>query len=159
MKQINKIPGFEMFCDAYYVTREGDVLGFQGKMKPGHSGRGRSYKIVTLRTKNGERKHFRVHRLVALAFIPNPEGKPQVNHLDEDPTNNHIDNLEWATNQENTEYSQAYAIIGTCTKTGKTIRFKSMMEADRHGFKQGNISACIRGKRKSHKGYTWTRDE
>lgn len=158
MKQVNTIPGFEDVQDYYYVSREGNVFGFKGKMRPGNSGRECNYKTARLRTKDGEYKNARVHRLVALAFIPNPEGKPQVNHLDEDPSNNHVDNLEWATNRENAEYSRAHAIVGVCIKTQKTIRFHSMSEASRYGFKQGAISRCISGELKSHGGYTWVRD-
>lgn len=51
--------------------------------------------------KNGERKHFRVHRLVAIHFIPNPENLEFVNHIDHDKTNNSIENLEWCTALEN----------------------------------------------------------
>ena len=58
------------------------------------------YKKVEL-VKDGKRKGFKVHRLVAQAFIPNPDEKPQVNHIDGDKTNNYVDNLEWVTASEN----------------------------------------------------------
>lgn len=54
--------------------------------------------------KNGKKYAFLVHRLVAMAYIPNPNGKPQVNHIDECKTNNCVENLEWATAKENTNY-------------------------------------------------------
>jgi len=50
-------------------------------------------------------KNFRAHRLVAQAFIPNPENKPCVNHIDNDPKNNTVSNLEWVTHRENTQHS------------------------------------------------------
>ena len=59
------------------------------------------YKKVEL-VKNGQRKSIRVHRLVAQAFIPNPENKLEVNHIDGNKTNNHVENLEWVTSSENT---------------------------------------------------------
>lgn len=58
-------------------------------------------------SKNGKVKHFLVHRLVCFAFIPNPQNYPIINHKDENPSNNHVDNLEWCNHSYNMNY-------GTC---------------------------------------------
>ena len=61
---------------------------------------------------NGKgKKHFKGHRLVATAFIPNPGGKPQVNHIDGNPGNNSVTNLEWVTNQENADKAKILRMI------------------------------------------------
>jgi hypothetical protein len=63
------------------------------------------YPVVTLCNKT--QKMFSVHRLVAIAFIPNPENKPSVNHIDGDKANNSVNNLEWVTASENTKHAYA----------------------------------------------------
>ena len=68
-------------------------------LKPSNTSTG--YKKVEL-CKDGKRKGFKVHRLVAIAFIPNPDNKPEVNHIDGNKINNNIDNLEWVTSSEKT---------------------------------------------------------
>lgn len=159
--RIKLLKGFEDVHDYYWVSSEGEVYGFKGELKPQNVGVRRNYKRVMLRTKDGKYKQVYVHRLVALAFIPNPENKPQVNHIDVDPSNNHVSNLEWVTNQENMDHNLAHAIIGTCVKTGEIIRFKSIAEAGRSGFCRSVISRCIRKEKryKTHKGHRWEREQ
>lgn len=97
------IAGYESL---YQVSELGDVFSFKtGRiLKPRLTGKYRNYHTVVLYT-NGMNKNFTVHRLVASAFIPNIENKPQVNHIDGNPTNNNVSNLEWATNSENQKHA------------------------------------------------------
>lgn len=67
-------------------------------------GKVKYYLVGLVKDQGAKSKHFFVHRLVALAFIPNPENKPYVNHIDNDPTNNIWTNLEWCTHQENMDH-------------------------------------------------------
>lgn len=77
--------------------------GKERLLKPAKRSNGSKYMHVVLCV-DGVRKHKSIHRLVAEAFIPNPENKPTVNHKDENPQNNRIDNLEWATIKEQNCY-------------------------------------------------------
>ena len=100
MKEIWKdVKGYEgMYC----VSNFGRVKSFKRKkamiLKPFYNMDG--YLNVELRDSKS-RKTISVHRLVAIAFVPNPLNKPQVNHIDEVKTNNNISNLEWVTQKEN----------------------------------------------------------
>lgn len=68
--------------------------------------------------KGGKAKCFKVHRLVAQAFIPNPENKLQVNHIDNNPLNNIVTNLEWVTNLENSHHSMNQGRLNRGSKNG-----------------------------------------
>lgn len=105
-----EIPGYE---GLYQVSNTGRVrsLNYNGtgktKVLKQTTNKDR-YKKVTL-FKKGKCKTWRVHRLVALAFIPNPNNYPIINHKDENPSNNYYKNLEWCTYSYNTNY-------GNCRK-------------------------------------------
>ena len=88
----------------YLISDQGRVYSCKRKkfLKPANNGRG--YFIVDL-SKNGIRKNLTIHRLVALAFIPNPENKRTINHIDGIKTNNHADNLEWCSQKENVHHA------------------------------------------------------
>jgi len=122
------------------------------------------YKIVTL-SKNGNKEFKRVHRLVAQAFIPNPDNLPCINHKDENPSNNRVENLEWCSYKYNNCYgdrlkkSAAKKSIKICqyTKTGEVINvWSSAMEIERQlGFSHENLAKCCKGKIKSAYGFVW----
>jgi hypothetical protein len=119
------------------------------------------YLEVVLYAKNGKRKKEKVHRLVALAFLDNPENKPQVNHKDENPANNYLDNLEWVTAKENINYGTrtARAAKGNskpvyCVELDKV--FPSGAKAKEElGINNSHITACCKGIRKTAGGYHW----
>lgn len=82
-------------------------VGRLRKLKPEETKKG--YLRVDLYDENGKRKHYKVHRLVAQAFIENPDGKPQVNHKDGNKHNNSVTNLEWVTDAENKDHRKELA--------------------------------------------------
>lgn len=87
----------------YFVTKDGEVFKGNKKLKcNNHEG----YRRVSITYEDGTSKRQYVHRLVAEAFIPNPENKPFVNHKDGNKSNNSLENLEWVTNQENVTHAK-----------------------------------------------------
>lgn len=86
----------------YKVSNLGNVKSVK-KNKNCYLSNSKCYKRVLL-SKNGDKKGYAVHRLVAQAFIPNPNNYPCVNHIDCDGSNNKVDNLEWVSYKENNNY-------------------------------------------------------
>ena len=114
---------------------------------------------------DGKRKMLRVHRLVCEAFHENPDNKSEVNHVNENKTDNRACNLEWSTRTENCNHGSrnervAKALskpIGQFSLDGKLIKvWQSACEARRQtGFDQGYVGAVARGKFKQAYGYIW----
>lgn len=123
----------------------------------------RGYYYVGL-SKNGIVKRYLVHRLVAQAFIDNPNNYKEVNHKDENKLNNSVDNLEWCNAKYNINF-------GTCierrskkkskpvlqyTLDGEFVReWSSARECGKNGFCHQHIGACCRGQLKHYKGFIW----
>ena len=134
--------------------------------------------------KNGEYKKCYVHRLVAETFLPNPEGKPCVNHKIEGKKGKTMNmvifnkdgtidkertTIEWATYKENNNYATRNERAGKANTNGKLSKkvlqltlngelireWPSVMEVGRNGFNQGNVCQCCNGKKPQYKGFRW----
>lgn len=159
METWKDVAGYE---GQYQVSNFGRVRSLKyGKvhlLKPGTNGCG--YFQVGFR-RDGNRKLFLVHRLVAEAFIPNPSNFPFINHKDENPANNAVNNLEWCTAKYNNNYGTCKAkrskAILQFNKSGNLVsEWPSASEAERQtGFARSSISNCCLGKLKSAYGYVW----
>lgn len=136
-------------CKGYYqVSDLGVIKSFHNGervLKQNGIGRNRKYKSVSLKTNNGW-KCRQVHRLVAMAFIPNPENKEQINHKDGDPSNNHIDNLEWCDAFENMQHAVKMGLMNNhFGETHANSKFTDVIVKDilkrlGHGEKQHEIA-------------------
>lgn len=175
------IEGYEKL---YQVSNFGNVRSLPRNTKKGrvlkHTRYKNGYLYLNL-CKDGKSKHYYIHRLVAQAFLPNPDNLPQVNHRDENPSNNRVDNLEWCTSKYNNNYgshnqkiSEAQRGISRGPYSEETKRKKSIpvaqltkkgelivifygaTEAERQtGIAHQSINACCIGKRKSAGGFVW----
>lgn len=149
----------------YSVSNDGHVrndrTGYVLKMHKMPNG----YMKVLLCDK-GDELYKTVHRLVAEAFIPNPDGKPQVNHIDGDKQNNRVSNLEWATNSENQLHS--WDVLGKTPAVGNPFNRKSVRcvetgdiyasakdAAKSMGVSRSVISDALRGRQHTSAGYHW----
>ena len=162
------ISGYE---GMYQVSNLGRVKSFkQGKeriLKPGSC---RGYLLVGL-SKNGKMKTYTVHRLIAQAFIPNPNNLPELNHIDEDKTNNKLENLEWCNRKYNNNYGTRIQRVAEKMTNGKTSKpvlqytkagefvreWKSTKDVQRNlGYDHSLISKCCNEKRNSAYNFVWT---
>ena len=147
------ISGFE---NLYTISNKGKVWSKISKsLRKTHIDK-YGYENITL-CKNGKLYNFKVHRLVAAAFIPNPENKPCINHKDENKLNNSVENLEWVTVKENNNYGSRLSKLEKpviCKTTGQ--KYKSAREAARKtGVSSANIVRCCNGKRKTAGKNCW----
>ena len=161
-----------------------DVVGYEGLYKV--SDRGNVYSVVRIDNinrkrggrilkpssltggylrvqlcKNGKVKTKLIHRLVTEAFIPNPEKLPEVNHKDENPSNNELSNLEWCdarhnnnhgTRNERIAHALSKEVRAVNIKNGEVIRFKSTVEAKHKGYDKSTVSLACRGLYKTDTG-------
>ena len=172
-KQINGFP-------EYYITDTGDVYSRNyhntGRIRKTYKNKIHEYLYACIR-KNTKTFSKRIHRLVAEAFIPNPENKPQVNHLSGDKTDNRVENLEWCTAKENIKHSftvlkrvankpwlnkkrsvhnRAKPVLQI--KNGKIIaKYGCILDASAiTNISRYGISNCCNNKQKIAGGYQWT---
>lgn len=164
-----------------------DITGYEGLYQVSSSGRIKSlnygkerilkpydlkgYKRIGL-FRNGKRKHILIHRLVAGTFIPNPDNLPQINHKDENTSNNRVENLEWCDAKYNNNYGTHCSKLSNImsgreptwltktvlqyTKDGIFVKeYKSTRECGRNGFDQSAVSACCLGKIQKYKNFIW----
>lgn len=151
------------------------IKGYEGLYEVSNFGRirrylqlntnNKGYKHITL-IKDNKKTDVSIHRLVAEAFLPNPDNLPCVNHKDENPSNNFVNNLEYCTYKYNSNYGTAqqqkshklskpvcqYSLDNELIKI-----WPSLTECkNKEGFNIGHIYECCRGIRKTHKGFKWS---
>ena len=153
------VVGFE---GQYQVSNKGNVFSVARRdsrgrkcggllLKPNYDKDG--YLIVDL-YENGVGKKKKIHRLVVEAFLPNHKNLPDVNHKDENPSNNELSNLEWCDARYNNSYgtriervvqAQSKKVRAVNIETGEVVKFNSTREAGRKGYDQGTVSTSCRG--------------
>lgn len=166
------IPGYE---GMYQVSNLGNIRGVDRYVKQMHGGlqfkkgqllrqkkNNRGYKIIIL-TKYHKQKTFTIHRLVAMAFIPNPQQLPEINHIDCDKTNNRVENLEWCDRNQNLNHGERKKLHDKAVSKavcqydleGNFIHEWSSIAEAQNELKIGNISNACSGKYKKAGGYIW----
>lgn len=152
-EQWRDVPGYEGF---YQVSNQGQVRRTKSGrlLKPHNSGNGY---LQAMLSKDNRRNYQLIHRLVALAFIPNPEGKPQVNHKNGVKSDNSVHNLEWCTMSENLLHR--HRVLGLpgcrskvviCLDTG-TAYPSAKAAAQATGAHRSAVTQCCLGKQKTTK--------
>lgn len=155
--RVNTLKGFENVTDNYWITDDGQVLSERKGMcplklrptLPTKRSRNR-YLQITMAVVGGHangRNHkasCKVHRLVALAFVPNPNGYREVNHKNEDGYDNRAINLEWVTSKQNSRYSNSKRVY--CYDISGLVKvYDSAEDTIKDGFNKGHVTAVCRG--------------
>lgn len=176
MEEWRDIEGYE---GLYQVSNTGKVkslnyrkTGKEKILKPYDNGYG--YLKVKL-CKDGKDTSCKVHRLVAQAFLENPDDLPEVNHKNEDKTDNRVENLEWCNRSYNVNHGTrnkrvaekninnsktSKPVIGINKVSGLIVEFPSLCEASRQtGIDHGHICHCLKGRLKSAGGFYWIYSE
>jgi hypothetical protein len=162
--------------DGYMVSNLGRVKGIRKPIMGQHDN-GIGYLQCKIKMRDGKARFLKVHRMVAIAFIPNPYGLSDVNHIDGDKQNNRADNLEWVTHGdnirkgwENGQFENAREVF-RANRSGAAARrvavrrsdgvvFESQTAAaDALGVNQSCICDVLRGRQAACKGYTFERLE
>ena len=146
------------YNDRYLISNFGNVISCDfekvknlSKLKHKHG-----YLFVRL-SENNIAKTKLIHRLVAEAFIDNPNKLNQVDHINEDKSNNNSNNLQWINCKNNTTKSQGVKIIQECIITGEKKEWVSISAAANSlGFNKSNIQKCCCGKKKTMYKYKWS---
>ena len=142
----------------YFVTTEGDVIRNKKKLKGYKKPDGYIDHCIQI---NKKRKHFLLHRMIAETFIPNPENKPQVNHINGVKDDNRIENLEWVTPSENMIHAFDNGLNKAGTKIESSIieniineyipydkKYGQKKLAEKYNIDQSTISLIINKKRR-----------
>ena len=144
----------------YAITRDGKVWSYKSNKFLKHMLDKEGYHKVNL-YKDKKMKTFRIHRLVAQAFIPNPKGLPQVNHIDEDKSNNYVENLEWCDAKYNMNYgTRTERAAKKLSKPVYCIELDRVFDGSRQAAREldlhnSNIISCCKGRYKTTGGYHW----
>lgn len=156
MTEITKLSSFPN----YGVTKSGGVYSFYHNRFLKTPCNAVGYPEVNLYA-NGKANIVLVHRLIALTFLPNPDGKREVNHKNGIKHDNRVENLEWVTPSENISHAYRTGLhsdnksVARCDSTGKVLQvFYSQGEAKKYGYDQRLISRAIKRGYK-HRGYLW----
>lgn len=140
----------------YLINPNGEIISMKSnkKMSQVINSHKKPYIRIGL-MKNGKRYFFLVHRLVAETFIPNPQNKPYVNHINEIKIDNRVSNLEWTTNKENIRHSYKKK-IAQLDLNGNLIKiWNALYEIKDAGFNISSISECCNEKAKTAFKFKW----
>lgn len=182
MQKISQWKRIDLYPD-YLISPKGDIYSLKKRRLLKQKIQSNGYYTVCVFDKYGKEKTVLVHRLVAMAYIPNPENKPQINHIDGNKQNNHVSNLEWVTGSENQKHAYRNGlnkfdevdwknlkklhekhkkpVVKIDRFTNKILaKYESIKEAgEKNGIDYKQIHATCKGKQPTAHGFKWAYEE